>query len=159
MDDGFLRDGQVDAHGVDNQIIRGGAQPLNGALHGQARSLQDVEMVDLEWIGRRDRPGKRPFLDALGKDIAPLGWKLFAVRQSANRTVRRKDHRGGKDGAEEAPASRLVNARNSRVSALAGGALVGTAAWNRLRQTVAGPKPVYRSRSRRRAALPLSPRK
>jgi hypothetical protein len=96
-----LRLRNIDADGVDQQKVGCGLKPIDGAAHGEARSLQDVQVIDLIDICRGYGPGEGALADALRQSRPAFGGQNFAVPQAADRPVGRKDHGARKNGAEE----------------------------------------------------------
>src|ERR1035438_6355587 len=113
MNERALGDGKVDCDGVYQEIIRRGAEAFNCSTHGQARGLVDVDVIDLESIGGGNGPGYGTFADAFRKNLAAFRRKLLAIAQAAYGTIRRKDHGGREDRAEQGATADFINAGDS----------------------------------------------
>ena len=90
-------------------------QALHRAAHGEHRSMEDVQPVDLLDRGKRHRPGERALLEPRGEHLAALGRKQLGIREAVDAARRIEDHGGGIHRAGEWATPRLVDAANQRV--------------------------------------------
>lgn len=120
VDQRHLFDGQIESESVDEQEVRRNGKRFDGAAHRQARSLQDVDLVDFKYIGAADTPAQAARFDMPCKSFSLFLQNDLAVAQAADRAVGMEENSRGKDRAEEAAAAYFIHARNARESALAG---------------------------------------
>ena len=89
----------VQGNVVDQQVVGGIDQVVDGALHGQAGGGHDAQLVDLGFRGRPHRPGDGHRLDAALIALALAGGHLLgvahAVQHLAHALVIGQRHRGG----------------------------------------------------------------
>ncbi len=109
MDQRALAQGKIHRDGIHQQIIGRWIQALNGPPHGQARSLQDIDAINLESIGGCYGASHGALANPAGQHFAPFGIQHLAVAQAANGTVGRKDHGRGEHGSEQSAAPDLVD--------------------------------------------------
>ena len=96
----------VDAHGVDEQVVGGGGEALDGGEHGEARGLVDVDAVDGGGVDFGDRDGEGHAADALVEALAVFAGELLGVGEAGlgeRLDVAREDDGGGDDGPKRAP--------------------------------------------------------
>ena len=98
---GALRLRDIHGDGVHQQKISRGLESIDGAAHGQAGGLQDIQVIDLIDVCRGYGPRDGALADAAGQGVPALGGKNFAVPQAANRPVGREDYRARIYWAEE----------------------------------------------------------
>ncbi len=110
VDNGLLGDADVERERVNQEEVRSGSELFDGQLHGEARSLVDIDAVDDSGVDGGDRPGGGALANAFGEHGAAGGIELLAVVQSANGAVRRQDDGGGEDGAEQRAAAHFIDA-------------------------------------------------
>ena len=70
------------------------AQALNGAAHGQERSLQDIESVYLFHAGLGHRAAQGFGADLVIELFAPFGAELFGVVEALDRVLVVQNHGG-----------------------------------------------------------------
>ncbi len=119
LNERLLGKGKVEGNGVDQHEIGGGIELLDGGLHGEARSLVDVDAVDSGGIDGGDGPGDGAFANALGEHFAAIRIDLLAVVEPANGSVGRKNDRACHDCAEQRAAADFVGAGDERETARA----------------------------------------
>ncbi len=112
LDDAFgaALQGQGDFVAVDQVVM--GQQGGGGALHGQKRGVQDVQLVNLLDAGMGDGDG-RGLQDQVGQGLAPGGGEFLAVAQAGGDAGGIQDHGGGGDRAAQGAAANFVNARHA----------------------------------------------
>ena len=126
--------GQIHRDGVDQQIIRRGIQLFDGAAHGQARGLQDIDAIDLEGVGCGHGPGHGAFANPNGQYLAALGIQQFAIAQAADGAIWRKNDGGGEHGSEQRAATHFVDSGDALETLGPGIALVFSLALSLLRR-------------------------
>ena len=158
VDQRFLRKRQVDTDGVHQHAIAGCGQLLHGPAHGQARSLQNIHMVDFEGVGGSHGPGSGALPDSVSKDLAPLRRQLLAVIQAANRFLGIEDHGCGEYRTEQRTAAGFVQPRDGPEPSAPESPFM-TAGRHRVVYDIRTRQRTDYSRSRRRAAFPFRPRR
>jgi len=98
---------------------------LEGAAEGEARGLENVDLVNDEGIHGSDGPSEGAAADLEGESLALVGGEEFAVAQAGDGASGIEDDGGGIDRAEECAASGLVGAGDEAEAAGAQGALQG----------------------------------
>src|SRR5665213_1153599 len=84
---------------------------MNGHLHGETRSFVDINAVDCRGIDGGNGPCNSALANAIGQNLPPLRFNLFAVVQTADGRIRRQNDGSGDDGSEERAAPNLIGAR------------------------------------------------
>ena len=114
--------GEVEEHGVDEEVVGGDGEALDGVEHGEARGLVDVDAVDGFGIDFCDGDGEGHFADLAVEVLALLAGELLGVLEAVAGEVCRfdgEDDGRGYDGAEEASATDFVDASDEGVALVA----------------------------------------
>ena len=122
VDEGLLFDEDVELHGIEEQIVGGNAELIEGGGHGLAAGLVDVPGVNALGVDFGDGPGEGVFADARGEFGATIRSEFFGVVQAYNTALGIENYGGGSDGAEEGAAAGFVEAGDAHPAQLAGGA-------------------------------------
>src|SRR5262249_43540850 len=101
---------------------------LDRSLHREPRSLEDVNIVDLERIGSRHRVGCRALPNLDCQLLAFLRLERFAIREPSNRTIRIKHGRSREYRTKQTPTAHLIDSGDTPVAQGARGALFSAAA-------------------------------
>ena len=72
MNDGILSDLAIEAHGVDEQVVRRRSQAHHSIAHRESRRLIDIDLVDQGRVHGGDRPGQRVRANARSQGLAPF---------------------------------------------------------------------------------------
>ncbi len=114
--------GVVEAHGVDEEVVGGDGEGVDGGEHGEAGGLVDVDAVDGLGVDFGDGDGDGGAADVLVEGLAVFAGELLGVLEAGageGGGSLRQDDGGGDDGAEESAASDLVDAGDEAVAAVA----------------------------------------
>ena len=126
VEDAGLGAGMIDAHGVNEQVVGCDAEALDGDEHGEAGGLVDVEAIDGLGVDFGDRKGDGNLADLAIEALALLAGELLGVFEThagEDSDLRRENHGGGDDGAEERTATDFVDAGDDAVAVVAQGLL------------------------------------
>ena len=118
--------GEVEEHGVDEEVVGGDGEALDGVEHGEARGLVDVDAVDGFGVNFRDGDGDGDFADLVVEVLALLAGELLGVLEAVAGEGCRldgEDDGGGDYGAEEGAATDFVDAGDELVALVAEGLL------------------------------------
>jgi hypothetical protein len=74
--------------------------------------VQDVDLVDLAFVGKAQAPGQGLLLDLGGQAFAAAFAELFGIRQPLDGCVRIENDRSGDDRARQRPPARFVDSRD-----------------------------------------------
>src|SRR5580692_933818 len=84
VDDGSLRQLAIEAHRVNQQMVRAGLQTYYRFPHGDSRSLINIDLVDAGSIDGGDSPGDGMLADAFGENFAPFCDQKLGIAQTSN---------------------------------------------------------------------------
>ena len=96
---------------IDNNVLGAYLQPVQRAVHGQDRGVEDIDLINL--LGRHDAecPRHRIALDILAQGIALLLGQLLRVIEQGMRVVSWEYHRRRIHITRQATTTRLIAAR------------------------------------------------
>jgi hypothetical protein len=94
LNDGFLRDGEVDADSVNEQEVRWWIECEDSSFHGEATGLEDVDMEDLFNAGKGDGPGDCFPLETLCQLFALFRSNDFGIAKALDFARVWKDYSG-----------------------------------------------------------------
>ena len=122
LDDGLLWAGPVDLiAAVDEEIVGGEGELLDGEAHGEERGLADVDAVDGCGVDGGDGEGYGFQADFGIELVALLFGELLGVGEAGEAAAFGQDDCGGYDGAEERAAANFVQAGDLEKAGLASG--------------------------------------
>ena len=135
---------QVYVHGVDEQVVGGDGEALDGEEHGEAGGLVDVDAVDGLGIdfGDGDRDGE--LADLAVEELSLLAGELLGVLEAEageGGGAGGEDDGGGDNGAEESPAADFVDSGDGAEAVVAEGLLGRVAADELLEHLLLGGGP------------------
>ena len=110
LDDGFLRDWEIDADGVDEEEVGGRIEGEDSPFHGEAAGLEDVDVQDFFHAGEGDGPGDGLALEAFCQLFALSGGNDFGITQALNFAGVGKDHSGGGYGSKQTSPADFIDA-------------------------------------------------
>jgi hypothetical protein len=133
LDDGVLREGGGDADGIDEEGVGWGVEGVDGAKHGEAAGLEDINAGDFGDAGEADGPGEGFGLDAGGKTKALWGGNGFGIAETGDGAIGREDDGGGGDRTKEtAPAGFIDAGRSKKTESPQAGFVVKSTSQERL---------------------------
>jgi len=112
VNDGALRQVEIELHGVNQKVIRGGLQLPNCLLHCLLGRLIDVDLINARGVHCGYRPGNRMFANALGQYFPSVSRQQLRIAQTADAIARIKYYGGSHDGAEKRPAPDFIDTRD-----------------------------------------------
>ena len=122
LNDGLLRAGIVDGvAAVDEEIVGGEGELLDGEAHGEERGLADVDAVDGCGVDGGDGEGYGFEADFGVEFVALLFGELLRVREAGDAAAFGQDDCGGDYRAEEGAAAYFVEAGDLEEAAFASG--------------------------------------
>jgi len=133
--------GEIELHGVDEEVVGRDGEGADGGEHGEARGLIDVDAVDGGSVDLGDGDGQRGRADeAVERFALEVGELLGVFEAGAGEIVYAlgQDDGGGDDRAEETSAADLVDAGDRAEAAEAQGLLGCVGADERLQQALLG---------------------
>ena len=96
---------------IDHHVLGAYLQSVEGAVHGENRGVEDVDLVDLLGGDDAERPGESIAFDIFAQGIALLLGELLRVVEQGVRVVGREYHRCGIHIAGQASAASLIATR------------------------------------------------
>ena len=122
LNDGLLRARPVDCvEAVDEEVVGGESELLDGEAHGEERGLADVDAVDGFSVDGGDGEGYGFCADFGVELVALLFGELLGVGEAGEAAALGQDDGGGYDGAEERAAAYFVQAGDLQKTAFACG--------------------------------------
>ena len=118
--------GEIEAHGVDEEVVGGDGELLDGEEHGEARGLVDVDAVDGLGVDFGDGDGESDAANLAVEELALLAGELLGVFEAEageGGGAGGEDDGGGDDGAEESAATDFVDAGYGEEAVVAKGLL------------------------------------
>ena len=109
----------VDEHGVDEDVVGGWPKGFDGAQHGEAGSVINVDAIDGFGIDRGETNREGGLADAAVELFALLAGELFGILQAhahEDRIFGRKDDGGRDDWAEEGRRGQLHRRRRCHLA-------------------------------------------
>jgi hypothetical protein len=139
---GYL--GEVEEHGVDEEVVGGEGEALDGEEHGEAGGLVDVEAVDGGGVDFGDGEGEGVLADLAVEELALVLGELLGVFEAEageGGGARGEDDGGGDDGAEEGSSTDFVDTGDEGEAVVAEGLLGGVGADELLEHLLLGGGP------------------
>ena len=133
--------GEVEKHGVDEEVVGGEGEALDGEEHGEARGLVDVEAVDGFGVDFCDGDGEGLLADLLVEELALFAGELLGVFEAEageGGGAGGEDDGGGYDGTEEGSPADFVDTGDEGEALVAEGLLGGVGADELLEHLLLG---------------------
>ena len=124
MNQWLLRDLQVEFDRVEQQVIVGDFQFPKRPLHGDQRSLINVDPIDFVGVAGAHGPGQRTFANPLCQHFAPLRRQRLAVVETANLAIGIQHYGRREYRSEQRATTSFIETRDHPVARLSGGTLV-----------------------------------
>jgi hypothetical protein len=113
VDEIELRNGGLDFDGVDEEMVWLGVEGLDGAEHGEAAGLEDVEGTDFFDARKADGPGDGLGLKAGGEPGTFCGGHDFRVAEAADFAGVRKNDSSSSDWPKQTTPAGFIDAGRS----------------------------------------------
>jgi hypothetical protein len=116
VNEGLLRLGNVERHGVHEHKVGPDAKELESRFHRQAGRVIDIDLVNDGGVHGRDGPSRGAFANSQGQLFATLRIEQFAVIEAPDGAIGIEDYSAGHDGAKKRAAADLIGSRDTRVA-------------------------------------------
>lgn len=110
LDDGFLRDWEIDTNGIDEEEVGRRVEGEDGSFHSEATGLEDVDVENFFYTGEGNGPGDGLALEALSQLFAFFGCNDFGIAQALDFTGVWEDHGGGGYGSKQTSPADFIDA-------------------------------------------------